>query len=69
MIYTNENGELLEINRHDYVCETQYYSKISEMFKSYIQATERDRTAHVKHRQENLETIEQMVDEFHNKKD
>ena len=47
MIYVNDNGELIEINRHDYVNEKQY-SKVSEMFKSYIVATEKDRIVTVK---------------------
>ena len=64
MIYVNDNGELIEINRHDYVNEKQYYSKVSEMFKSYIVATEKDRTVTAKDKLENLETIETMVDEF-----
>ena len=64
MIYVNDNGELIEINRHDYVNEKQYYSKVSEMFKSYINATEKDRIVTAKDKLENLETIETMVDEF-----
>ncbi len=64
MIYVNDNGELIEINRHDYVNEKQYYSKVSEMFKSYIVATEKDRIVTAKDKLENLETIETMVDEF-----
>ena len=64
MIYVNDNGELIEINRHEYVSEKQYYSKVSEMFKSYINATEKDRTMDAKNKFENLETIETMVDEF-----
>lgn len=64
MIYVNDNGELIEINRHDYVNEKQYYSKVSEMFKSYIVASEKDRIVTAKDKLENLETIETMVDEF-----
>ena len=53
MIYVNDNGELIEINRHEYISEKQYYSKVSEMFKSYINATEKDRTMTAKNKLEN----------------
>ena len=69
MIYVNDNGELIEINRHDYVSEKQYYSKVSEMFKSYINATEKDRTMTSKNKLENLETIENMILDFNKKND
>ena len=69
MIYVNDNGELIEINRHEYVSEKQYYSKVSEMFKSYINATEKDRTMDAKNKFENLETIENMILDFNKKND
>lgn len=67
MIYTSENGELIEINRHDYVSESQYYSKVIDTFKSYINVTEKDRTINAKCRLENLETIECMITSFNTK--
>ena len=69
MIYVNDNGELIEINRHEYVSEKQYYSKVSEMFKSYINATEKDRIMDAKNKFESLETIENMILDFNKKND
>ncbi len=67
MIYTSENGELIEINRHNYVSESQYYSKVIELFKSYINAPEKDQPINAKARFENLETIEDMIISFNTK--
>lgn len=65
MIYINESGEFVEINRHEYSSEKQYYCKISEIFKPYINATEKEISRHnTKVKFENLEIIENMMQDF-----
>ena len=66
MIYTNENGDVIEINRFDYVSEHEYYASVENMLRAYVVAPNVTSVSSPP-KLENLEKINDILKTFHNK--
>jgi hypothetical protein len=66
MIYTNENGDVIEINRFDYVSEHEYYASVENMLRPYVVAPNVTSVSSAP-KLENLEKINDILKTFHNK--
>ena len=66
MIYTNENGDVIEINRFDYVSEHEYYASVENMLRSYV-VVPNVTSVSSPPKLENLEKINDILKTFHNK--
>ena len=66
MIYTNENGDVIEINRFDYVSEHEYYTSVENMLRPYVVAPNVTSVSSAP-KLENLEKINDILKTFHNK--
>ena len=59
MLFNMVNGNTFEINRSDYVTDTNYYSSVETMYKVYIKPSN---TKSKNVRMNNLEVLSNIVD-------
>ena len=59
MLFNTINGNIIEINRSDYVKDSNYYSSVEAMYKVYIKPSN---TKSTNVRMNNLEVLSNIVD-------
>ena len=59
MLFNTINGNTVELNRSDYVTDSNYYSSVESMYKVYIKPSN---TKSTNVRMNNLEVLSNIVD-------